>query len=99
VHLRESIELSRSIGATQDLVTTLDLVAAVAFMRGDPVLSTRLWEAHRALCKAHGFGTELPLWLDELRTEARAAAARPVAPDSELDLDAATELALEAVTS
>jgi tetratricopeptide (TPR) repeat protein len=98
-HLRESIELSRSIGDTQSLASTLGLAAAAAFARGESLRSARLWEAHEALCKAHGFDTELPPWLDELRTTARAAAGAPASASSELDLEAATELALEAVAA
>jgi predicted ATPase/class 3 adenylate cyclase len=98
-NLRESIELSRSIGDTQSLVHALGLAAAAAFARGEPVRSGMLWEAHDALCRALGLDTWLQPWLEELRTAARAAEGRNAATDAELDLDAATELALEAVAT
>jgi len=50
-HLRESIELSRSIGDTQSLANTLGLSAAAAFARGEPVQSRMLWEIGRASCR------------------------------------------------
>jgi tetratricopeptide (TPR) repeat protein len=96
--LRESIELSRSIGDTQGLANSLGLAAAAAFARGEPVRSAMLWEARDALCKALGLDAWLPRWLEELRSAARAED-RAAADDLELDLDAAMELALEAVAT
>jgi tetratricopeptide (TPR) repeat protein len=95
-YLRESIELSRSIGDAQSLAIDIGLVAAAASARGEPVRSARLWEARDALCKALGLDAWLPRWLEEVRPAARAVEGR-AAGDHELDLDAATELALEVV--
>jgi predicted ATPase/class 3 adenylate cyclase len=98
-HLRESIQLSRSIGDRQSLASTLVLAAATAFARGDARLSRALWEAHEALCAAYGFGSSLDPWLESMRTAAHAVEDGSTIVRSDVDLDAAMELALEAVAT
>src|SRR5262249_53858488 len=95
--LRESIGLSRSIGDTQSLAFGLRIAAATAFLRGDSGQSAILWQAHQALCATYGIDSTLEPWLDELRAATRAAASGVATSGSELDLDAAIELALKAV--
>jgi hypothetical protein len=96
-YIRESIDLSRPIDDRQSLTSTLVFAAAAAFARGDAVVSTQLWDAYEGLCDVYGFGSELEPWLDDVRAEARKAAAKRAGASTDLDLDAAIDLALSAV--
>jgi tetratricopeptide (TPR) repeat protein len=101
-HLRESIELSRSIGDAQTLGFAFALVAAAAFERRYVDASAALWGAREALCKAHGFDTGVEPWLDEIRTATRMheeSADAAWATGLQLDLDAAVRRALEPVAA
>jgi tetratricopeptide (TPR) repeat protein len=103
--LRESLELSRSLGDTHTLVHTLAVAAAAVLARGDAGTCARLCAADEALCEAHGFG------LDEIERELLeetsratrallgATAAADWAAGSELDLEQALDLALGALAA
>ena len=101
--MRESLELSSSLGDAHTLVHSLVVVAATALARGDESACARLCAADEALCEAHGF--ELEQFERELFDETatvvrRSLAARADAEwaiGSELDLDAAVDLALRAL--
>ena len=101
--MRESLELSSSLGDTHTLVHSLVVAAATALARGDETTCARLCAADETLCEAHGF--ELEQMERELFDETVTAVRRSLderagaewAIGSELDLDTAVELALRAL--
>ena len=101
--MRESLELSSSLGDAHTLVHSLVVVAATALARGDESACARLCAADEALCEAHGF--ELEQFERELFDETATVVRRSLAEradaewaiGSELDLDAAVDLALRAL--
>jgi predicted ATPase/class 3 adenylate cyclase len=101
-HVHESLVLSHSLGDAHTLVHTLVDVAAIALARGDAVTAARLCAADEVLCETHGFQLE-PFQRKLLMETAAAAAALGAQADdewlkgSELDLDAVTALAREAL--
>jgi predicted ATPase/class 3 adenylate cyclase len=105
LRLRESLELSRSLGDTHTLVHTLAVAAAAVLARRDAGTCARLCAADEALCEAHGFELdEVERELLEETTRATrallgATAAAEWAAGSELDLEQALDLALRAIAA
>jgi predicted ATPase/class 3 adenylate cyclase len=103
VHLRESLGLSRSLGDTHTLVHCLVVAAATVLAGGDETTCARLCAADEAAREAHGFELEAleRKQFDETTTAVRRSlgdgADTEWAIGSELDLDAAVELALTAL--
>ena len=102
--LREALHLSSSIGDTQTIAFALAVATATTEARGDRLAAAQLAAADDAICKAHGF--DLRSFMREL-VEASTEAARRTLGDeferawasgAELDVDAAVELALRALS-
>jgi predicted ATPase len=101
--IRESVELSSSIGDALSLASTLSIAAAVLVASGDNDAATRLFAASEVLVREHGFAhdqTEAAVLSDTIRTAQAALRAdfdEAWAAGAGLDLEAAVELALEAL--
>jgi tetratricopeptide (TPR) repeat protein len=102
-NIRESLQLSSSIGDALSLGHSLTVAAAAALARGDPVAGARICAVVEALQKAHGFELDQPerKVLDETIEEARCTLSEEFAPawaaGAELDLDVAVEEARRAL--
>jgi non-specific serine/threonine protein kinase len=103
-NLRESLQLSYSIRDTLTLSSTLAIVAALVVSLGDPHGAVRLCAADETLRNVHGFDLDLA---DRKLLEDTVAAAKTSLGDRfdeawaagvELDLDAAVDLALSALS-